>query len=83
MIGTGRVCGTSESRPPSVTTNVAPRLLAVSISVSLSDCHRIAGSGPVTRMRSRRAVGTTAARSSTVGQSRSDATPSRIVMCGR
>ena len=57
MIETGRVCGTSASSAPIVTTIWTPIASASSITFSQKVRHRIAGSGPLSRIRSRGARG--------------------------
>ena len=60
MIETGRVCGTSASSAPIVTTICTPIASASSITFSQNVRQRIAGSGPLSRIRSRGARGTRA-----------------------
>ena len=60
VIETGRVWGTSASSAPSVTTICTPIASASSITSSQNVRQRIAGSGPLSRIRSRGASGTRA-----------------------
>src|SRR4051812_32416867 len=83
VIGTGRECGTSASRAPSVTTSWVPRTSASSTIARENVRHRIDGSGPQSRTRSRGARGTRAAHTSTSGHSISRWRPSTRRTFGR
>ena len=60
VMETGRVCGTSASSAPMVTTICTPSASASSITVAQNVRQRMAGSGPLSRIRSRGARGTRA-----------------------
>ena len=66
---TGRVCGTSPSSAPSVTTTCTPSASARSTMCVLNARQRIDGSTPCTSTRSRGARGACASKISTVGHS--------------
>src|SRR5215213_8541871 len=80
---TGRECGTSASSAPSEVTICTPSASARSTTVSVNVRHRIAGSGPESRIRSRGARGTRASWISNSGQSMSRVRPSRSRTVGR
>src|SRR3954454_24285393 len=80
---TGRECGTSASSAPSEVTICTPSASARSTTVSEKVRHRIAGSGPESRIRSRGARGTRASWISNSGQSMSRVRPSRSRTVGR
>jgi hypothetical protein len=80
---TGRECGTSASRAPSVTTIWVPSTSARSTTSWQNVRQRMDGSLPDRRMRSRGARGTRAAKISSSGQSISRVRPSTIRTFGR
>src|SRR3954449_10992417 len=80
---TGRECGTSASSAPSEVTICTPSASARSTTVSVNVRHRIAGSGPESRIRSRGARGTRASWISNSGQSIARVRPSRNRTVGR
>ena len=80
---TGRVCGTSASSAPSVTTIWQPSASARSVIEVQNVRHFIDGSGPPSRTRSRGARGTRASKISTVGQVISRVCPSVSLISGR
>ena len=83
MIGTGRVCGTSASRAPSVTTISTSSRSAASMTAPAKLRHFRFGSTPDTKTRSRSALGTSAVKIVLAGQSTSRASPSAIRIVGR
>ena len=83
VIETGCVCGTSASSAPIVTTSCVPSASARSMMFWQNVFQRIDGSGPCTRMRSRWARGTRAAKISMPGHVISRLRSSVKPMCGR
>ena len=83
MTDTGRVCGTSASSAPSVTTSWVPSTSASSTTSWQNVRQRNEGSEPAIRIRSRGARGTRASYSSTAGHTISRAWPSTILTRGR
>ncbi len=67
LIATGRVCGTSPSSAPIVTTTCTPSASARSTMWLVNARHRIDGSTPCTSTRSRGARGALASKISTIG----------------
>src|SRR3954454_22802638 len=80
---TGRVCGTSASSAPRLTTSCVPVASARSTIRREKLRQRMLGSEPCTRMRSRGARGTRAANTSTAGHSISRVRPSTSRIFGR
>ena len=83
MIGTGRVCGTSAIRAPSVTTISTPSRSAASMTAPAKVRQRRFGSTPDSKTRSRSALGTSAVKIVLAGQSTSRVWPSAIRIVGR
>ena len=83
MIDTERVCGTSASSAPTVTTSCTP-IASLSSTISFENVRqRNDGSVPVSRIRSRGARGTRASYSSTSGHTIRRACPSVSLIRGR
>ncbi len=80
---TGRVCGTSASSAPSVTTICVPTASATSTINCVNVRQRIDGSAPLTRIRSRGARGTRTSERTTSGHSSARAPDSSRVIFGR
>ncbi len=83
MIGTGRVCATSAINAPSVITNSTPMRCVASTIVSANVRQRRFGSTPLSRARSRSALGTSTASRVFAGQSISRLRPSARRIVGR